>query len=723
MRKKGKAPYKKNWQEKQTISRFEDFGINERQNAGILTGDETNLIVVDVDNYLIFNEKYSLPETLTVKTGKGFHFYFRIPKEYPKRVLKNRSIGTDGFDIRANNGQVVAPFSIHATTGNRYVIVDESIPIAEAPTWVLDLSKGTNSDICLSTIEKSEFFVEDIPEVSVPQNYQQLLNSNEEGQDRSAKLWILLNLMIFDGWSNEDIISAIHHNPQGNIGEKYHEKGANKYNWLFDQVEKGRLEIESLKQMPIQKVIREVWVQDILLLIKQTFMQDYGLEVTQRHSDVLEAMIRLYVGILEGTVTGWYCIPLNVGLGKTQVILHLIWYLFLKREVLKDESIVIATQRIEQLDEMADFLNKKGVSPDFFSIIHHKVKDYQTAREQANQKRIVLLTHQRLTSVSFTNQFFTYKDTRRKLLVYDEQMSNATTAHEEIDSIINEIGNLERKHSVEPKNIPDNIINYFKGVRSELENKHSLLTTNRLRSIPVRLPVEELADFEYWQLLKYGDEIGNMMRVSEEATNWYKALLSLGKTEEQEKELCIFKEFDKKNGNVVMFSAREMLSTEITNLVTTDATREGNRLFKFTSRKDLKKVKIYQLEDCRTYEHLSIHTCNLRSGQGHIMNVFNGAYKWNSNDYPWDSENIYIDLLTEVFKREYSKESKMLIFHSKDLGDRVRDKLYIKLQTEGFFNNPEEFKDSIKFCTFGKHDATSMFARHSMMLSAKSSIP
>lgn len=123
----GKAPTKRNWQVLTEVSRYEEFGINgRRQNAGLITGDETRLIVVDVDNQSIFSEKYQLPETLTVRTGKGFHHYFKIPDNYHKGVLKCKSIQGSGFDIRANGGYVVAGAS---DSYARYLILLSVIPL------------------------------------------------------------------------------------------------------------------------------------------------------------------------------------------------------------------------------------------------------------------------------------------------------------------------------------------------------------------------------------------------------------------------------------------------------------------------------------------------------------------------------------------------------------------------------------------------------------------
>lgn len=278
----GKAPVKRNWQELKPVSSYKEFEIEgRRQNAGLITGDDTRLIVVDVDNQLIFSEKHQLPETLTVRTGKGFHHYFRIPDNYPKGVLKNRTIQGSGFDIRANGGYVVAPGSIHAQTKNVYKIIDEEAPLAEAPEWVLELSKGAgkenkerpSTNRCESekaNRKNDDDLLIDIEQVDIPSVYLDLIKSSSpEHEDRSKKLWLLIIQMVFDGCSDEMILSAVHYS-SGSINEKYLEKGANRANWLIDQISKARLEYDENLLEVITKNLREDWVQETLSAVIST---------------------------------------------------------------------------------------------------------------------------------------------------------------------------------------------------------------------------------------------------------------------------------------------------------------------------------------------------------------------------------------------------------------------------------------------------------------------
>ena len=88
-------------------------------NIAILTGEMSGLIVVDCDNENAVDEakKYGLTSTpISVRTKKGWHFYFKFPKG--SGWIKNR-VGADGngrdwprvdgLDLRGSKGYVLAP--------------------------------------------------------------------------------------------------------------------------------------------------------------------------------------------------------------------------------------------------------------------------------------------------------------------------------------------------------------------------------------------------------------------------------------------------------------------------------------------------------------------------------------------------------------------------------------------------------------------------------------
>ncbi|HWH57174.1 MAG TPA: bifunctional DNA primase/polymerase [Terriglobales bacterium] len=111
-------------------------------NWGMATGAGSGVFVLDVDgehrlqSILQFEQAgRRLPRTLTANTGKGSHLYFRWPES--GEIRNSASKLGSGLDIRATGGYVVVPPSVHPS-GNVYEFVDESVPIAEAPEWLLE---------------------------------------------------------------------------------------------------------------------------------------------------------------------------------------------------------------------------------------------------------------------------------------------------------------------------------------------------------------------------------------------------------------------------------------------------------------------------------------------------------------------------------------------------------------------------------------------------------
>lgn len=118
-------------------------------NWGIATGKESGIVVVDIDpthdgniSWRNLVSQFGDVHTVSVKTGSGgTHYYFKYPAG---EEIGNSSgqIGK-GIDVRGNDGQVVAPFSIHPN-GNIYQWINspEDVSLADLPTWILDKIKS-----------------------------------------------------------------------------------------------------------------------------------------------------------------------------------------------------------------------------------------------------------------------------------------------------------------------------------------------------------------------------------------------------------------------------------------------------------------------------------------------------------------------------------------------------------------------------------------------------
>jgi putative DNA primase/helicase len=110
-------------------------------NIGLATG--ADYFVVDTDGLLgaAWLEGVELPDTLTARTARGRHLFFRCPDGVT--VLNSASKISLNVDIRGDGGLVVASPSIHPT-GVRYEWLDvhDDAPspglMALAPGWLID---------------------------------------------------------------------------------------------------------------------------------------------------------------------------------------------------------------------------------------------------------------------------------------------------------------------------------------------------------------------------------------------------------------------------------------------------------------------------------------------------------------------------------------------------------------------------------------------------------
>ena len=112
-----------------------------KNNIGIVTGAISGFVVLDWDGDGTAHRQLTergLPETPTVTTGKGRHYYFK----HPGFSVPNGVRVIDGCDLRGDGGYVVAPPSIHPNQ-TVYRWESDNIPsledFADMPDWLLTL--------------------------------------------------------------------------------------------------------------------------------------------------------------------------------------------------------------------------------------------------------------------------------------------------------------------------------------------------------------------------------------------------------------------------------------------------------------------------------------------------------------------------------------------------------------------------------------------------------
>lgn len=106
-------------------------------NIGIVTGEVSNLVVLDVDGEEGEQtlKKYTIPPTRAVKTARGVQYYF----QHPGYLVHNFARKMPGLDLRGDGGFVVAPPSVHPS-GHVYAWLNEG-EIAPLPDWLVELTR------------------------------------------------------------------------------------------------------------------------------------------------------------------------------------------------------------------------------------------------------------------------------------------------------------------------------------------------------------------------------------------------------------------------------------------------------------------------------------------------------------------------------------------------------------------------------------------------------
>lgn len=114
-------------------------------NIGVVTGAQSGLMVLDLDGDDGKRNAGELPPSLCSTTGKGEHHWYT----HPDRKVACFVGKLPGVDLRADDGYVVAPPSLHYS-GRHYAWVTEpdATCLAAPPSWLMDLiESGQQSQV------------------------------------------------------------------------------------------------------------------------------------------------------------------------------------------------------------------------------------------------------------------------------------------------------------------------------------------------------------------------------------------------------------------------------------------------------------------------------------------------------------------------------------------------------------------------------------------------
>ena len=229
-----KVPIGENWNNPLPFQRFNknDFIGN---NAVILTGKLSDVLVVDVDNMELFDFmkkrlKVSIPKTFTVKSGKrGYHYYFNYPKDGRTYTTKLKEIF--GIELIGDGKCVVSPKSIHPETFNSYEVTENFRPV-DPPQWLINLYWDDRAALKKVIIEKDK---------RISSNIRELIEQKTPIGKRSDVMWEVLCSLVKE-FSEEQIFYIFYTYP---VGEKFISVGNTKIEWLSKQIEKAKAHVSN----------------------------------------------------------------------------------------------------------------------------------------------------------------------------------------------------------------------------------------------------------------------------------------------------------------------------------------------------------------------------------------------------------------------------------------------------------------------------------------------
>jgi hypothetical protein len=116
---------------------LKDWFLGKNNGIGIVTGEISNLIVLDADSEQTsaWVEQKGIDKGIRVKTAKGMHYYLKWQEGF-RNAVRLKDLG--GLDIRGEGGYVCAPGTIHPT-GFVYEFV-KGMPavLVDSPEWLLE---------------------------------------------------------------------------------------------------------------------------------------------------------------------------------------------------------------------------------------------------------------------------------------------------------------------------------------------------------------------------------------------------------------------------------------------------------------------------------------------------------------------------------------------------------------------------------------------------------
>jgi bifunctional DNA primase/polymerase-like protein len=256
---------------------------------GVATGGGSGLIVLDVDGPrgettvdALQRSGRALPRTWSQVTGRdggGRHLFYRTD-----RPLRTRSFKSEGLDIRAEGGYVVAAPSAHPS-GRRYTSVPDVV--ASAPDWLEEMA-GEAVEANSSTL-------------ALPKQVLTALNA-PHGQ-RSEALFRVYRWALAVDMTDMEIAKLIMAHP---VGIKVRSK-ADPLGWLLDDIQRYRLKhVESLGFSSVEHIeVTGAYVATLPSSARKVITCIQNLAVVRRSKEVTVSRgeLAILASVSKGTVT------------------------------------------------------------------------------------------------------------------------------------------------------------------------------------------------------------------------------------------------------------------------------------------------------------------------------------------------------------------------------------------------------------------------------------
>jgi hypothetical protein len=191
-------------------ARIRDWWRREpKANVGLQTGEGHFVLDLDGDGAVAWlvnsgGRHGGAPRTLTVKTSRGWHLYFKSAAEVPcsaGRIAPH-------VDVRGKGGSVTAPPSIHPSGG--VYTIRRDLPIAEAPRWLVDEALPNERHVAPEFGARPAWQSEDFRLRAVP-GILSLLANARPGERNSITYWAAcrFNEMVRDGLITQHLAEGL----------------------------------------------------------------------------------------------------------------------------------------------------------------------------------------------------------------------------------------------------------------------------------------------------------------------------------------------------------------------------------------------------------------------------------------------------------------------------------------------------------------------------------